>query len=424
MCTTRMVAAVRTNPNPKPLSHGGGGRVRTTRPPLTPSEPENSLAPPPPPQPRRSKPRDVTSRYQSSSPSPSLSASSNPRRCPSPIVSRTPAPSKMAPTPSPAAKRSQSAERRRPVTPHSSASDSRNWSGGGEVSSAQKMLCTSTRSLSVSFQGGSFSFQVSKAKPAPSSAMTCASARRGTPDRRRTAAATPIEQQRWPGRLSQPPQQPSCAVRSLSFDEERRSGNCGSGANVGRGVSSYAGEVYSPATGSESASEDSESVSSGGSLGRRGSRGFVVPARFREEPISVAAVRAFATGSNLMVPPKKLSMECSVVSVRRQASPARGAYRPASPGRAMIPTPSRGISPSRARSLVPGVSGGNYSSPSILNFAADLRRGKVAENRIVDAHVLRLLYNRLMQWRFVNARADIALSAQKLNAEVILGIHD
>jgi hypothetical protein len=56
--------------------------------------------------------------------------------------------------------------------------------------------------------------------------------------------------------------------------------------------------------------------------------------------------------------------------------------------------------------------------PSVLSFGADVRRGKIGENRIVDAHVVRLLHNRLLQWRFVNARANAALAAQRSNAEV------
>jgi hypothetical protein len=68
-------------------------------------------------------------------------------------------------------------------------------------------------------------------------------------------------------------------------------------------------------------------------------------------------------------------------------------------------------SPSRVRSM-------SSSSPSILSFSVDLRRGKMGEDRIVDAHVLRLLYNRYLQWRFVNAREDATFMVQRLNAEV------
>lgn len=63
---------------------------------------------------------------------------------------------------------------------------------------------------------------------------------------------------------------------------------------------------------------------------------------------------------------------------------------------------------------------GSYpcNTPSILSFSVDIRRGKMGEDRIVDAHMLRLLYNRYLQWRFVNARADATFMVQKLNAEV------
>ncbi|KAK7820020.1 protein snowy cotyledon 3 [Quercus suber] len=41
----------------------------------------------------------------------------------------------------------------------------------------------------------------------------------------------------------------------------------------------------------------------------------------------------------------------------------------------------------------------------------------MGEERIVDAHLLRLLYNRYLQWRFVNARADATFKVQRLNSE-------
>ncbi|EXC04847.1 hypothetical protein L484_010275 [Morus notabilis] len=474
-----MVAAFRTTLNPKTPSQGGGGGGKPqnpTRPPLLPSEPDNALPP------RRSKSREVTSRYMSSSTSSltsttsSSSSSSNSRRCPSPLVSRT-APSTPAmtpkPSPTPAVKRSQSVERRRMATPRPSSLDLRNWSGaggggGGELSAAQKLLFASTRSLSVSFQGESFSYQVSKAKPAPSPSV-----RRGTtPERRKVAAGTPTpargdqsenlkptEQQRWPARL----RQSNCVNRSLDYNDEKRSGS-GSGGNVVRALQnsmeSNAKFLKAPepvvevtsAIGSESqsdhvASSDSESVSSGSTTpgahdgvgqGQRGTRGFVVPARFWQEtknrlqrptesghPISrtPAAVKALAV-SKLVPPRKSIDSPVSsprVVNSKGQSSPIRGEFRPASPSRAVTSvasSPLRGMSPSRVRSLVPGTPRSNLNTvPSILSFAADIRRGKAGENKILDAHVLRLLYNRLLQWQFVNARADAANSAQKLNAE-------
>lgn len=58
--------------------------------------------------------------------------------------------------------------------------------------------------------------------------------------------------------------------------------------------------------------------------------------------------------------------------------------------------------------------------PSCLSFTADVRRGKVGENRIIDAHELRLLNNRQIQWRFANARAEAALTSQTETSEVMV----
>ncbi|WVZ18969.1 hypothetical protein V8G54_006291 [Vigna mungo] len=90
--------------------------------------------------------------------------------------------------------------------------------------------------------------------------------------------------------------------------------------------------------------------------------------------------------------------------------------RPASPNKVSNAVPassssSRGVSPLRLGN------GGSYNEPSVLSFAVDVKRGRVGENRIVEAHSLRLLHNRLLQWRFVNARAYSDLSARKSNAE-------
>ncbi|GMP80902.1 hypothetical protein CsSME_00035828 [Camellia sinensis var. sinensis] len=73
------------------------------------------------------------------------------------------------------------------------------------------------------------------------------------------------------------------------------------------------------------------------------------------------------------------------------------------------------MSPSRVRNggVASTVNNDLGNTPSILSFAADVRRGKVG-----DAHLLRLLHNRHLQWRFINARADNAMMVQKVTAEV------
>ena len=109
------------------------------------------------------------------------------------------------------------------------------------------------------------------------------------------------------------------------------------------------------------------------------------------------------------------------------SSPVRGgaaAIRSASPSKLWATTtatsPARALSsPCRVSDQMNGYNN-RKDTPSILSFSADIRRGKIGGDRVVDAHLLRLLYNRYLQWRFVNARADSALMVQRLNAEVWL----
>ncbi|KAL2318469.1 hypothetical protein Fmac_032345 [Flemingia macrophylla] len=414
------------------------------RTPLLPSESDNALAPP-----RRPKAREVTSRYMSSSSSSSSSVSSPPRRCHSPLLTRTVNSTRPKQTPTPT--RAQSAERRRRQgTPRPT---------GTDAPAAQKVLFTSTRSLSVSFQGESFPIQVRAAKPPPSQSF-----RKTTPERRKVAPkparvsdhaenARSLDRHRWPGKLQQ---QANCVNRSSECADSAISKQ----ADAVRSLQNPTAEVrgsHDATLRSESykingselhlepepVSSDNESVTSGSSSGEghllRGSRGIVVPARFWQEhnnrlrrqtdtPSSRTGNKATVAspGPRLLVP-KKLPLDCAVssprgvVNGRIQGSPIRSAVRPASPSKlATTPSmwsPSRGVSPSRAQNGVVSSSSRFGSEPSVLSFVVDVPRGKVGENRIVHAHLLRLFHNRLLQWRFVNARANAALSAQKLNAE-------
>ncbi|KAK7383209.1 hypothetical protein VNO78_28882 [Psophocarpus tetragonolobus] len=458
-----MVAAISTAINPKRAQTPTSRRT-----PLLPTESDNALAPP-----RRPKAREVTSRYMSSSSSSSSSVSSPPRRCQSPVVvTRTVNSTKrnQTPTPTPLAKRCQSAERRRQATPRPTTT---------EAPAAQKVLFTSTRSLSVSFQGESFPIQVRTTKPPPMQSF-----RKSTPERRK-AAATPtpvrggangnsdhtenarsLDRHRWPAKSQPAPQQVNCLNRSSDGADSAVRKPTDAPVNVVRSLQNLMVDVrdYHDGTmrsesckinGSEFQHEpepvpsDTESVTSGSSSGEgiRGSRGIVVPARFWQEhnnrlrrqmeaPTSrngVIGNKGTVTNSPRLLVQKKLALDCAVSSPRGvvhsrvlQGSPIRSAVRPASPSKlatASVWSPSRGTSPSRAQN---GVAGGLSirfgNEPSVLSFAVDVSRGKVGENRILDAHLLRLFHNRLLQWRFVNARADAALSAQTLNGEKSL--HD
>lgn len=195
---------------------------------------------------------------------------------------------------------------------------------------------------------------------------------------------------------------------------------------------------------------DTDSVSSGSTSGAqdcvgapkapREPRGIVVSARFWQEtnsrlrrlqdpgsPLSTSpASRISAPSKNAQL--KRYNSDGPVLSPRTAASPIRGNARPASPSKlwaSAASSPSRGMaSPARVRSAVASsINSGSSNTPSILSFSADVRRGKIGEDRIFDAHTLRLLYNRYVQWRFVNARADATFMVQKLNAEVWLNVY-
>ncbi|KAK7291069.1 hypothetical protein RIF29_05939 [Crotalaria pallida] len=452
-----MVAAISTPLNAK--------RTPTpTRPPLLPSESDNNNALAPPPSHRRSKSREVTSRYMCSSSSStstsSSSSSSLSKRCVSPQITKpvNSTPGMVRHTPLP--KRSQSVERKRQGTPRPSSNQSNNsvCAGAGNGNApcgavAQKMLFTSTRSLSVSFQGESFSIQVSKAKPAPSPSVS--TLRKSTPERRKTATATTparngnLDQPPWPGRVSQGN---NCMNRRLDYgDSERR--------NVVRSLQNSIADVRASIErsrdgGSEVNASDNESVASGSSSEFSGggggvrSRAIVVPARFVQEannrlrrqtdnpssPPSRNCGNGNGNRSTVVIAPpkflapKKLHVDCPVVSPRGivksrglvSCSPIGSAIRPSSPSKLAMPwsPSSRGVSPSRVRSGVASSLSNRFGNePSVLSFAVDVPRGKIWDSRIADAHSLRLVYNRLLQWRFVNARADAALSVQTLNAE-------
>lgn len=482
-----MVAAVsQAAGNKSKQDHGNPTTSSRQRPPLLPSEKDNAhqnngvVS-------RKPRGRQVSSRYMSPSPSSSTTSSSTTttttttnssssssttitgkghtqtQRFSSPLLSRSnnsSNPQQTSTFQSMGVKRSQSVDRRRPTnTPRPTTPlPGTKINASQELSSATKMLITSTRSLSVSFQGEAFSLPICKTKA------------KATPERRR---ATPVRDQPWPSRNRQG-NSPAVSnsnplVRSLDcsgFESRRSVSGIGSDdvsvegrlsldlSNVRRNQNRDGDLVR--VVNNESCcvssdlvtSDDTDSVSSGstntsgvpesgGSISKmsNAARGIVMSARFWQETNSrlrrlqdPGSPLSCSPGSRISNPSKlkRFSSDAAVtMSPRTMASPVRGASRPASPskmwnGHGM--SPSRGISsPARVRNSVGGVlSGNSNTTPSILSFSVDLRRGKMGEDRIVDAHMLRLLYNRYLQWRFVNARADATFMVQKMNAEVCL----
>ncbi|KAL8554695.1 hypothetical protein ACS0TY_002761 [Phlomoides rotata] len=478
-------AASTTNPqNPKINTSRD---ERSGRPPLLPSEKDNSNGISN--NPKKPKSRIVSSRYMSPSTSTSTSnsssvssSSSSSRRYPSPLVSRNS--TAVSNTPSLGSKRSVSVDRRRPAAarPLTPDLDPRH-SNAAEVSAATKLLVTSTRSLSVSFQGETFSLPISKTKVAPPS-PNLSSVRKVTPERRRTTTplrgktdgvgvqvenSKPSDQHRWPARnrLVNPLSRSmdfsgtvaesssnlngsGNAIRALqqSMIDERRPSFEGR-LSLDLGSSEHPKEVQRAPDGnsvnneasmpSDLTTSDSESVSSGSTSGvqdcKRAShrqnvpRGIVGSAKFWQETNSrlrrlqdPGSPLSTSPGSKLILPPKlkQYTSNGSLLSPRTMSSPIRGGIRPASPSKLMTPvgsSPSRGHSPSRIRNAVSTINNNFTDTPSVLSFAVDVRRGKVGENRILDAHLLRLLYNRHLQWRFVNARTEAVLFVQKRSAE-------
>ncbi|KAL8060716.1 hypothetical protein ABFX02_02G043200 [Erythranthe guttata] len=459
-------AASTTDPQtPKitPTAAAAAENDHVGRPPLLPSEKDNNNNKISDTK-KKPKSRIVSSRYMSPSTSTSTSNSStissssssfSSRRFPSPLVSRNSTPLSNAPSSAPP-KRSISADRRRP-------SAARPLTPDLEVSAATKLLVTSTRSLSVSFQGEAFSLPISKTKVAPSS-PNLTSTRKATPERRRTST-TPLrgggdqaaaehsklsDQHRWPARnRSTNPLSMSmdfssvngersklissmsgvrALQQSLMIDERRPSldgrssldlGGNSQRASDGSSVNNEASDSDSVSSGSTSGVQECSGVSNGSR------RGIVGSARFWQETNSrmrrlqdPGSPLSTSPGSKLMLPSK--SKRYTSNNNGLSSSP----IRPLSPSKGMTAmgscssSPLRGHSPSRIRNAAVSTINNNFNdTPSVLSYAVDVRRGKVGENKIIDAHLLRLLYNRNLQWRFVNARTEAVLLVQKRSAE-------
>ncbi|KZV56214.1 QWRF motif-containing protein 2 [Dorcoceras hygrometricum] len=411
-----MVTAVASNPK----LHSSQNEKR---PPLLPADSDNAPS-------RRPKGREVSSRYlslsisssnssnssnttSSSNTSGSWSSSISSRRSQSPMVGSRAA---VATPKSSVKERAVSAERRRPVV-----------AAASTPSNAERILMTSRRSLSVSFQGDSYSMPVSKVKPPPTSVGTTGGLRKGTPERR-NVCVTPVRDRRekdvensrpsekpkqlWPGRLRG--ENSSFLSRSLDCGSERAKLS-ESGARFKELRKSVADQVSS-----DCESVSSESTASGATIRvRREPRGIVVPAMFWQDanllchkvqdlasPVSNNALNRTAGSSKLGVA-KKFINDTPVSS-------PRGIFAAGTLLRGMA-------SPTRCRSGM-----GNSvdddkpcSMPWKLSSVTDLVsvRRKSGENRIPDAAELRLLYSHQLQWRLANARVEHTMLVQKHTAE-------
>ena len=430
--------------------------VDTPRPPLVPAEKNNVLTTT-----SRPRTRDVSSRYKSPSRS---TTPSGPRRCPSPNLTRTgPTSSQLVP------KRAQSVDRKRPSTPPSPLSPSTPVQDSSvdmhlasrKVPSSRlpEGLWPSTmRSLSVSFQSDTISIPVSKKEKPVTNALsertlrssanvahkqveTPTAPRKPTPERKRSPLkgknvadqsenSRPVDglhtrlmdQHRWPSRIGG---KVSSNSLNRSVDLADKTVRRPASPRPGIGLSSLRRIPSSDVLGKplQKSSSDAGRLLS---LEETSRAGFGV-SLVDDNPLQASGIRKFASTS---LSSDRLTSPTSVV--RSQSLPSAGS-RPPSPNKTSVLSSSvpRGVSPSRNRPSTPpsrGVSPSRIrassisnqpSNPnSVLSFIADFKKGKKGASYIEDAHQLRLLYNRYLQWRFANARSETVLYFQKITAEV------
>ncbi|PWZ58148.1 QWRF motif-containing protein 2 [Zea mays] len=371
---------------------------QSSRPPLTPAldKPNSAAA-------RRNSRsnKPVSSRYLSAAASPASSTSSSTSSSSSSSSSR----------------RSLSAQRTRTSTPPPQHSTSSTTTASAAAASA---TATTMRSLSVSFQGESFFYKTSRA-PRASSPSSPAARRGPTPERRKSVSSVPEAENarpsgRWPAAK---PKASDPLARSLECSLDRKDSILAAVHLLRRSMAFDSTTSLSPsdraaaAAPDLSASSDTDSASSGSNSGAGDPprRGISVPARFWQE-----------TNSRLRrLPEPGLPLPSSG---RRSFSDSP--MSPRLPGRS--PSPCRGSrgapSPSRGRSGEASPNGHTVqapaNAPSIISFAAEVRRAKKGEKRIEEAHRLRLLDNRHLQWRCINARTDATLLVQSFTAEKTL----
>lgn len=430
--------------------------VETPRPPLVPAEKNNALTS------RRPRTREVSSRYKSPSRA-TPSTPSSPRRCPSPNLTRT------VPTSSNLAlKRAQSVDRKRPSTPPSPRSPSTPVQDSSVDNINLTSRRTSTgrlpdslwpstmRSLSVSFQSDTISIPVSKKEKPVTNALSDRAlrpssnvahkqvemptvTRKPTPERKRSPLkgknapdqsenSKPvdglhtrlIDQHRWPSRIGGKVSS-NALTRSMDFVDKTVRNLATPVTGVGMSSLrrlSTSDVMVKPLEKTVSDPSRLLSLEDGGS------------ARFGANSVDNSL---HASGPHKLVStgvPDRLT--CTTSAVRSQPIPSTGLRHPSPIKTSSVSFPvSRGVSPSRSRPSTPPSRGVSPSRPrpsssssqstnsnSVLSFIADFKKGKKGTGYIEDAHQLRLLYNRYLQWRFANAQAEAVLYIQKVTAEV------
>ncbi|MFS7938886.1 putative QWRF family protein [Helianthus anomalus] len=264
-----------------------------------------------------------------------------------------------------------------------------------EISTSAKILTkTSARSLSVSFQGESFALPVNKVGKPPNNGL-----KTGTPERKKSPATVTTGRSRREGFMTM----------SVDFTGEKpelsKSETAGEVRVLQKSITAEMKlEHNKPETvpdfdNSDHTDSDPESISSGSTVGhvRGGPRAIVVPARFWQETINLLR--------RVQPQPVPVSAPPPLLKTNKMSY----GYKVLQDGAKVAP---------RGSSLLKNDSLGN--TVSILSFCADAKRGKVGEKKLLDAHVLRVLHNKHMQWRFANAKVDAAMVVQRAAAQKTL----
>ncbi|XP_021985762.1 protein SNOWY COTYLEDON 3 isoform X1 [Helianthus annuus] len=294
-----------------------------------------------------------------------------------------------------------------------------------EMSTSAKMLTkTSARSLSVSFQGESFALPVSKVgKPATNGLKT------GTPERKKAPSTVTTGRSRRESfmtmsvdftgekpELSKSETAGEVRVLQKSITAETKLGHnkpetvreCDN-PKLTRSITAEMNlehnkpEIVPDFDNSDHTDSDPESISSGSTVGhvRGGPRAIVVPARFWQETINLLR--------RVQPQPQRKPVPVSSPPPLLKNNKMSYGYKVLHDGAKVAP---------RGSSLLKNDSLGN--TVSILSFCADAKRGKVGEKKLLDAHVLRVLHNKHMQWRFANAKVDAAMVVQRAAAQKTL----
>ncbi|XP_047088678.1 QWRF motif-containing protein 2-like [Lolium rigidum] len=341
---------------------------------------------------------------------------------------------------SPLPRRSSSVDRPRPA-------------GNAAPGEPNGATTTTTRSLSVAFQGRSYFLQTSKAKPTtspsplrrpfaapppPPSSTTPERRRPAVPERAKGSEAGHTHQ-RWPmsahGFEGNPlTKSLDCslhnkgvavlaAVRSLrhsmAFDHHHNP----------RHPSFDMSSDYLMSSDTESLSSGSNSGSQDAGISHRSrppTNATTVPARFLRD----AAGSRFADppgtpytthNSTLASSPRTAPVKKSLLLNGFASSPLNRPARQSSPSKLAGNSSRRMSSPSRPRnSTGAGASVGDHQqgrSSSGYGVDGQARRRWLGGSKVDGEHLLRILCNRHLQWRCVNAQADAALASQKMTAE-------